>query len=566
VTTQSKPQSVLAQMASMPANFWYANLMEIFERLAFYGVRAIAPLYLVASGAENGLGLSYTQKGLIFGVWAVVQCLVPMVSGGYTDRFGFRKSLFVAYTINILGFSLMACSLPLSQYFTDAGWQNAGFWVFLTAACMAGLGTAIFKPAAHGTIARATTEETSSMGWGVFYWVVNLGGFLAPFGAAFLRNEIDWHRVFWGAAVVTAINFLPLIFLYREPEKIPPKPGEEEQTGVFSAFADSIKTILGDKRLMLFLLIFSCFWLMFMQLWDLFPNFIGEWVNTQDVAGIFGWVNEEFILDSGQVKPELIINLDSATILLFVLLLSWVIRKMHKVAAMVLGMSIAAVGFMMAGLTTAGWVCCVGVIVFAIGEILCSPTFSAYCGLIAPPEKKALYMGYSNIPFAIGWAVGNWVSGPLYDRMSSKFNLARDFLVNEIGVPAELARDKDLLPNDQVMETMAYLRDAADPTAAVQELQRALAGIDLQSIAVEARPDRLAEIYTGVIGELDSNAVWDATRVLWDRHDPWMIWIYLGALGVLGIIGMILFYFASPKQPQAEAVSADEDAEVVEGV
>ena len=184
------------QVRSLPANFWYANVMEMFERLAFFSVSAIRALFLVAATSSNGLGLSYTQKGTILSIWAALQCLIPMVSGGYTDRYGYRKSLAVAFTINTLGYLLMAHSKGLADVLGGRGLPDAGFWVFLFAACMVASGTAIFKPPVQGTIARVTTAETSSLGWGLFYWVVNIGGALAPAMAGSLRGEVDWRYVF----------------------------------------------------------------------------------------------------------------------------------------------------------------------------------------------------------------------------------------------------------------------------------------------------------------------------------------------------------------------------------
>ena len=128
--TQKKP-SFWHQVRSLPANFWYANVLETFERLAFFAVRAIAPLYLVASAGHNGLGLDYGQKGIIYSVWALLQCLVPMVSGGYTERYGYRKSLVVAFIVNILGYIGMAQSKPVADALALRGWENPGFWVFL---------------------------------------------------------------------------------------------------------------------------------------------------------------------------------------------------------------------------------------------------------------------------------------------------------------------------------------------------------------------------------------------------------------------------------------------------
>jgi POT family proton-dependent oligopeptide transporter len=186
--------SVRSQIRGLQSNFWIVNWLEANERLAFFGVRAIAPLYLIASIEKNGLALSYSEKGLIYSIWALVQCLVPMVSGGFTDEYGYKKSLYVAFTINIAGYLVLANAI--------------GFWSCLAGACSIGLGTAIFKPPVQGTIAKASTAENSSIAWGVFYWMVNVGGFLAPLLAAILRGETNWRLVFYCAAGVTAFNFI----------------------------------------------------------------------------------------------------------------------------------------------------------------------------------------------------------------------------------------------------------------------------------------------------------------------------------------------------------------------
>ena len=546
-----KKDSFFTLVKGLPANFWYANLMEIFERLAFFGVRAIAPLYLVKEASENGLGLSYIDKSQIYTIWALIQCLVPMVSGGYTERYGYRKSLVVAFVINIIGYLLMAQSKPLADHFGAQGWETSGYWIFLLASCLVAFGTAIFKPPCHGTIAKTTDETNSSMGWGLFYWVVNIGGALAPMAAAQLRGEIDWHYVFYGAAIVTAFNFLPCFILYHEPEKTPPKEGESEH-GPIGIFVNSIATIFTDLRLVVFLLIFSCFWLMFMQLWDLLPNFIDEWVDTSDVSPFFGtvggWFGLDWVLENGQTKPEILINIDSWSIIALVLVISWLIRKINKVAAMIIGMIISLVGFVAAGMTQAGIICSIMIFVFAIGEMTCSPTFSAYIALIAPKDKKALYMGYSNIPFAIGWAAGNTVGGYLYESMANKYKLAREFLTDQFGVSANFTSNSDMLPNTQVMETVAYLNDHQGAATTVESgIKTAWEKVDWAAVPAEETVGKVQEIYSGVLGQIDATQVQQATQVLWDLHHPYMVWVYLGAFGLVGTIGMIIFYLATRK-------------------
>jgi MFS family permease len=481
----AKKTPVVTQLRRLKPNFWFANWMEANERLAFFGVRAIAPLYMVYAVAEGGLGLSYSEKGLIYTIWALIQCLIPMISGGFTDEYGYKKSLYVAFTINIAGYLTFAFS--------------SGFWSSLGAACLIGLGTAIFKPPVQGTIAKASTEENSSVAWGFFYWMVNIGGFLAPVLAALLRGETNFRLVFFCAAGVTLFNFFPAMVFYREPEKV----GDRKRKTIGETFIETMKT-LKDRNFLIFLGIFSGFWFMFMQLWDLLPNFIDEWVFSRDIAPFFGAVSSGLVLESGMVKPEMLINIDSFAIILFMLPIAWLTGKFHPMIALISGMVISLVGFFMSGFTNIGFVVGASIFVFAIGEMWCSPKFSEYIGLTAPPDKKAVYMGYSNIPFAVGWALGNLISGYLYESLGSKINFAREYLISNLGMnPADVAA----VPRETVMETMASMMNGG-----------AGATVD------------------------------EATRVLWNMHHPWIVWVILTAIGTISTVFMVIYYFRTRGQ------------------
>lgn len=484
------------QLRSFPRNYVFACIMELFERLAFFGVRAIVPLYLVRSTAENGLGMDFSQKGIIFSIWAVLQCLIPIVSGGYTDRCGYRKSLVVAFTLTALGYLAMAQSHAMSGWLSERGWTNSGFVVFLVAACLVAIGTAIFKPAIQGTIAKCINNENSSLGWGVFYWIVNIGSALAPMCAAVLRAEIDWNYVFYAASIVTLINFLFAILLYKEPVSQNTGNDSRENKSFFAVLISSIRELTKDPRLALFLLIFSGFWLMFMQLWDLLPNFIDEWVDSSDVAIYFEWISNSWILENGQTKPEMIISIIALSIIIFVIPISWLIRRISRVTAILIGMLISIIGFVGSGTTSLGWFCCIMVFIFSFGEMICSPSFIAYVGSIAPKDKKALYMGYSNIPFAIGWAAGSLIGGNLYEQLASKLTLARMYMVDHLGMDTKWILDDNRLPDDQVMDTLA------------------------SALGCNVRT---------------------ATTILWDLYHPYTIWYYLGAVGCVSLIGMCIF-------------------------
>lgn len=510
-------------LKTIKPSFWLANVQEAGERLAYFGIRAVLPLMMVSVGA-GGLGLSMFQKGLIFSVWALIQCLVPMVSGGFSESFGYKKSIIVAFVINFLGYILMANILNVSALLTESAElnQTVNFWLMMLSGCTIGLGTAIFKPPVGGIVAKSLNEKNSGLGFGIFYWVVNVGGFLAPLAASALRGTDEaptWHYVFYGAAIVTVINLIVTVIFFKEPEHTEDSP--KQSAG--EVFRNTLGVLWHDKMMLLFLLIVSGFWLMFMQLWDLLPNFLDEWVDRRDVGQLFaGTVFTPFLESNGALKPEMIINIDAAMILILVIPLSALFSRFRMMTSLSIGMAISVVGFVMSGMTMSGGIACLGVVVFAIGEITCSPKFDEYVGMTAPADKKAIYMGFVNIPFAIGWAVGNLISGPLYEQMSSKTKLATQYLV-------EHGQDRAAISNYSQEELLALVQK--------------------------------------VSGTGDS---FEATRVLWEASDPWMIWIVLGAIGIASMGGLIVFYFKSgmaekDRLASEKTLAASEDSDAASG-
>ncbi len=467
--------SIVNQVKEFKKNFWIANVMEMFERLAYFGVRAIIPLFMVYSSDRMGLGLTYTEKSLIFMVWAAFQSFVPFVSGSFTEVFGYKKSLLTAFTINIIGYISMAFA--------------SGFWSMMVASALVGLGSAIFKPPVQGTVASSVTDENSSLGFGLFYWIVNIGGVLAPFMASALRGTegaYTWDYVFYGAAAITVINIFITLTIYEEP---PVTAKFDSFKGALSQVWRNITTVLKDVEFLVFLLIFSGFWLMFMQLWDLLPNFIDQWVDSRSLAQYL----PDFILDKGNVKAEQMININAACIVLFMVPWSVVTGKFPRLFAIIAGMIISAVAFAGSGIFMTGGIVAFMIVLFSFGEMTCSPKFSEYIGVNAPAEKKALYMGYANIPFAIGWIVGNGIGGPLYDNYANKPVLARDYLINVKNISADTV---NALKDSEVVSYLA------------------------KNLGVDS---------------------YEATKVLWDTYHPWRIWPILAAFGAVSIILMIIF-------------------------
>ncbi len=472
-----EPRGALAQLGALPRPFWMVNLMEMIERLAYYGVRVVVPIYIAQADEPAGLHFTMAQKAFIYACWAAVQAGVPIVSGGFADRFGYKKTIAIATTITILGYALMA--------------TQRVYLPFLLACCTVGLGTAIFKPGLQGTLVRSLNDRNSSVGWGMFYMVVNIGGFLGPPLAHFLKG-LSWPMVFTGSAAILSLNYL-MLFTYPNVSS-----GVVPTGGVGRVLKTTIVNLV-RPQLFLFILIMSGFWLMFMQLFDLLPNYIVDWVDSRSLvqalqstpllAAVVPAIAQETPRGT-MISQEWLINANAGLIVLCVVAVSAIAARMKRVHSILLGITIASTGLLIAGFSMAGGLCVLGILCFSLGEMLSSPKMNEYLGVIAPEGQKALYMGYANMPFAIGWIIGSLVAGNLYPRFGEKAALALRYLAERAGgVPA-----------------------GVDRTTAMDALQKAVG--------------------------MDPNA---ATRLLWDTYHPYQVWFPFVALGFAAAVGIWLY-------------------------
>lgn len=466
---EPQKESLGTQLRSMKRPFWMVNIMEMLERLAYYGVRVVVPIYIAQADEIGGLHFTQSEKGWIFFWWAIFQSITPMVSGGFADRYGYKKTIAASVFIKMAGYILMA--------------TQREFYPFLFGACTLALGTAIFKPGVQGTMVQVLTKKNSSVGWGTFYMLVNIGGFLGPPLAHYLYG-ISWPAVFFGCAGIVSLNLLMLL-TYKDP----PAGGTQVGNPFYVSWV-TIKNIF-DLRLVFFIVIMSGFWLMFMQLFDMLPNFIVDWVNSTPMVRALhlpGWMLQQNSLRGPQLSQEWLINANAGLIVIAVVFVSYLVSRMRRVHSIVLGITISSVGLILAGFTTLGYFTLIGILVFSVGEMLSSPKMNEYLGVIAPEGKKGLYMGYANIPQGIGWAVGSIFAGSIYDKMGDKANLALDYLAKH------------------------YSMTGVERTEAMQTLVN-VSGLD------HIR----------------------ATNLLWSTYHPYKLWYPFAAIGIAAAIGMYLY-------------------------
>lgn len=556
VIPAAEPRGFMAQVRSFGNAFWSANVMELIERWAYYGVRTVLSLYIVDAVARGGLEFTHIQKGAIYAWWALVQSLLPMFTGGFADRFGYKKTVAFSIAIKIVGYLMM-------------GTQHS-YWGFFTGCMLLATGTAIFKPGVQGIVANATEGKKAAVGWGIFYAMVNVGGFVGPWAAGYLRI-MSWSHVFYANAILVALNLLMLL-TFKEPARttgasaaaaseIDPdaQPGPFLTVGgalwlgyalyshssplvpaVFTLvalastlyrrvpglFPGAVKAAVGAAgaafrrlphaaqepfdilfssianafvpKLAAFLIIFSGFWLMFMQLFDLLPNFIDDWVNS---SGMLLWLGQTFHnptwlqmgLRGQQIQPEWMVNIDAGAIVFLMVPIAALFSRLKALHSIIWGILVAVIGIVLSGASMSGAWCALGILVFAIGEMMSSPKKMEYLASLAPPEKRGLYMGYANIPLAIGWGIGSSIGGHLYQTYGDKVTLAKRYMAEQLHMSREAI---DALPREKVMDTLA------------------------------------AQLGTTPRG---------ATELLFQLHHPEHLWYIFGAIGIASMLGLVVY-------------------------
>ncbi len=387
-------KSISDTLRSYPRVFWIANVMELFERAAYYGLNSVLAIYLTATIADGGLGFSEQSVGFLQSLIYAVTYIVPIVGGALADRYGYRRMLLFAF------------SLLSAGYFASGHMSSYGL-VFGSLLVMS-VGAGLFKPIISGTIARTTTEATSGFGFGIYYWMINLGAFLAPLVVSLLKG-FSWNMVFTASAVYTGLMLLPSIFLFRDP----PRP---ESTKSIRQVLTAAAMVLGDARFMLMIFAYSGFWILYFQNFGSVLWFLRDFIDPTPVNAAFSSIGIPLKFDAEHVT---VIN--AGTIILLQVFVSRIVKNLKPLPTMVAGMVIGAFGFVCLALAVNAWVFVLGIAVFSIGEMTAHPKYYSYVGLVAPPDKKAVYMGYAFLYGVVGSLIGSNLGGALYETLLKPF-------------------------------------------------------------------------------------------------------------------------------------------------
>ncbi len=405
--------------------FWVANVTELFERLSYYGVNAVLAIYL-----HETLKFSQQQTGELIGFFGGVVWFLPIIGGTLADRLGFRRSLAGAYLVLAFGYFLLgslssAWMAPLRNALPLAV-------VVQLILCVPALGPAIVKPCVVGTTARASTEKVRSLGYSIYYTLVNVGGTLGPIVAFAVRRTIGIENVFRVSAISVFLMFFGILFFFKEPDRL-----MEKQVASFAQAFKNMFVVLGNLRFIIFLLIFSGFWVMFWQEFIALPLFIRGYVNPD-------------------ADVDLLTTVDPLAVILFQMLVSYVTRKVRPLGAMTAGILITSLSWLILAVCDLSWqingalrigswslpvqglpvYAVLALVVLAIGEMTQSPRYYEYVSRLAPPGQQGTFMGYSFLPIAIGFVIAGRIGGRLVNYFGEVLHRPNQiwFVIAGIGV------------------------------------------------------------------------------------------------------------------------------------
>lgn len=386
------------QKLKFPRAYWVANFTELFERAAFYGMFISITLYM------KHVGFTDIEAATIGGIFYSGIYFFPTFTGAWADKIGYRKALLIAFSMLTIGYFILAAmpeKLPVI----------IAYLFFLM------LGGSFIKSVVTGTVAQSSTKENRAKAFSIFYGMVNVGAFFGKTIAFPIRDGID----FWGlklalgvqyigyySAIMSFFALILVFFLYKNVE-ISAKARSVRE--IWSSFVK----VISNLRLVTLLFIVSGFWIIQAQMYSSMPLYITRTVGEHAAV-------------------EWYANVNPLVVILFVTLVTGLMRKRRDVTSMTLGMFIMPISvFLMSagpilqsftgssidfGITTMhplSVMMILGIAVQGLAECFISPRYLEYFSKQAPKGEEGMYMGFSHLDSTIANLFGFIGSGFLLE-------------------------------------------------------------------------------------------------------------------------------------------------------
>ncbi|HEY6952322.1 MAG TPA: MFS transporter [Bacteroidota bacterium] len=365
-------------------SFWVANAMELFERLAYYGQQIVFMIYM-----RNKLGFTESEAGQLSGVFGGVIYLLPILGGTLADKWGFRRAFSVAFSILAIGYFLIG-SVGMSAFAGVYG-NFSLYWLMMVFLLLTAFGGSFIKPSVLGTVAVASTEKSKSLGYAIYYWLVNVGAVIGPTIAYFVRDSFGNEYVYLVSSFSCLAMLVVNLLLYKQVAA--------KATDVVESLGKKIANlfvVLANFKFMIFLLIYSLYWIIFWQEFIIVPYYVTDYISkTYPYEFLQSWAA-------------------GGAIILLQIPVNRLTKKIPTRTAIAVGFGVSSLMWVIIGIYPSIITIAAGIVAFALGEMTQAPRYYEYISEIAPPGQQGLYQGYAFLPIAIARFVGDPLGGWLY--------------------------------------------------------------------------------------------------------------------------------------------------------
>lgn len=375
------------QKWKFPTAFWTANIVELFERAAYYAVFIAITLYLT-----NVVGFNDIWAAWIGGAFSAGLYFLPPFTGALADKIGFRKAVILAFALLTIGYFTLG-ALPYKQ-------------AVIPALVILMFGGSFIKSIITGTVAKTTSEATRARGYSIFYGMVNIGAFLGKTFAYPLRLEWGVVSINYYSAAMSLIALIVVLFFYKSANV-------EGEGKTFKETWDGFVRVVTNARLLVLILIVTGFWIIQHQMYATMPKYVLRTVGEG-------------------AAPEWIANVNPFVVMTCVVFITAMMRNVKAISSMIVGMLLMpfsallmasssllesyagtsiSLGFFSAHPVTIMMIA--GISVQGLAECFISPRYLEFFSLQAPKGEEGLYLGFSHLHSFLASLLGFGISGYL---------------------------------------------------------------------------------------------------------------------------------------------------------
>ena len=365
------PERLHSIQSGFASTFWIANTLELFERFAYYGAKAVLVKYL----AEK-VGFA-EEAGALAGLFNFVLYLLPAVAGVFVDKYGFKRSLMACFAFFCVGYFLIGLAgLEYGAGITELVGKKT---YMLAVLMLTAVGGSLIKPCIVGTVAKTSKPDTRALGFSIYYTLVNLGGAIGPILAYNVRIDLGIEYVLIMSSATSLLLLIGAFLFFKEP--VDSEVAHVEKKTFGRVFKD-MALVFTNLKFISFLIIFSGFWIMFWQIFYSLPFY------STDVLKYEAY--------------EILETVDAWCIIILTIPVTALVSKWKPIVAITTGLAIASFSWIIIGAGGNMTACIIGIGFFALGEAMQSPRFYEYVSLLAPKDQIGTYMGFAFLPIAVG--------------------------------------------------------------------------------------------------------------------------------------------------------------------